>query len=354
MSRRLAKALAGFTLIELMVAMLLGLIVIGGVTSVFLANQQVYRTNAALGDVQDGTRMSFEMLAQNIREAGLLGCGNNGQVTNVLPESPANGGTAWWANWNNNLMGYGAGTAANPALTVGTATGNQVSGTDSLAVLSAADLGLSINTQAVSTTSFTLNGTSSDLAANKVMIVCDPWEATIFRASSYTSGAKPVIGYALTSGSTTDNTSTNLRPYNTVGGVAATYAANSPIATLAAGVWYIGYNPVGNGSTSLYLASVDTTTGAVTSQEMVRGVTAMSIKYNLLNTTSFVTASAVGASNWSSVVAVQISLTVQQTSTANAGVSANAGTYTGTGTTAAAAPIQRSYTITSTVRNRVN
>jgi len=244
MNRRPAKAVAGFTIIELMVAMLLGLIVIAGVISVFLANQQVYRTNAALGDVQDNTRMSFEMLAQNIREAGLLGCSNNGQVANLLPEGPNgpsyNAVTDWWTNWSNALVGYGAGTStANPALTVGTAIGNQVSGTDSLMILSAADVGLSVNTQTTSATTFTLNGTSTDLAANQIMIVCDPWLATIFRASSYTAGANPVIGYGSPA-----NFSTNLSyGYALPVGVSNyTYVANAPIATLAAGVWYIGYN----------------------------------------------------------------------------------------------------------------
>ena len=47
----LRRPSAGFTLIELMIAMLLGLIVIAGVTSVFLATQRSYRTNEALGDV---------------------------------------------------------------------------------------------------------------------------------------------------------------------------------------------------------------------------------------------------------------------------------------------------------------
>jgi type IV pilus assembly protein PilW len=37
---RMRKSLAGFTLIELMISMLLGLIVIAGVTSVFLATQR--------------------------------------------------------------------------------------------------------------------------------------------------------------------------------------------------------------------------------------------------------------------------------------------------------------------------
>ena len=108
---------AGFSLIELMIAMLLGLIVIGGVVSVFLANQQSYRTNQALGDVQDGSRIAFEMMAQDIRNAGLTGCDSSGtgNITSVLKNSPAGGGTTWWANWNNALIGYGNGTAADPA-----------------------------------------------------------------------------------------------------------------------------------------------------------------------------------------------------------------------------------------------
>lgn len=345
MSRRPVKAVAGFTIIELMVSMLLGLIVIAGVSSVFLANQQVYRTNAALGDVQSNTRMSFEMLAQNIRQAGLLGCTSNGQIANVLVEGPYNGGTKWWADWKNALVGYNASTTANPALTVGTAAGNQVSGTDSLMILSATDIGLSVNAQDTAGTKFTLNGTNNDLALNKVMIVCDPWQTTIFRASSYTANAtKPVIGYAVVGSNTNCSTGLGYPTVCTAGGNAYAFAANSPIATLTAGVWYVGYNGVGTG-TSLYYASVDTTTGNVTPQEMVRGVAVMKIAYNMLNKTNFVTADLV--TNWSQVAAVQVNLTLQQTS------GPNAGTYTGSGSSAAAAAIQRSYIVTSTVRNRV-
>ncbi len=340
----LSRGAAGFTLIELMVAMLLGLIVIGGVTSVFLANQQVYRTNAALGEVQDNTRMSFELLAQNIREAGLTGCSNNGQVANVLANGPNNGGTAWWANWNNALQGFDSGTGANPALTVGTAPGNQVTGTDSLMLLNAAGEGLSISSDDTTGTTFTLNGSSSDFAAKKIMIVCDPGQSTLFRASSYdATGTSPVVGYAQTAGKATINCSTGLG-YPTVctaGGTAYTYGPNAMIAPLQAGVWYIGKNPVGG--TSLYLASVATDTDTTTAQEMVRDVTAMQITYHVANQPGFVVASKV--TNWGAVDAVQARLTTQSSNTR---VATN-----GSSGAASAAPIQRSYTVTATVRNRV-
>ncbi|HET7222033.1 MAG TPA: prepilin-type N-terminal cleavage/methylation domain-containing protein, partial [Rhodanobacteraceae bacterium] len=78
----------GFTLIELMIAMLLGLIVIAGVTSVFLAGQKSYRTNGALAEVEDGSRIAFELLARDIRQAGETGCDtSSGRITNVLKNS---------------------------------------------------------------------------------------------------------------------------------------------------------------------------------------------------------------------------------------------------------------------------
>ncbi|MGH8148337.1 MAG: PilW family protein, partial [Rhodanobacteraceae bacterium] len=75
----------GFTLVELMVAMVLGLIVIAGVTSVFLSGQQSFRTNGALADVQDSSRIAFELMARDIRQAGLTGCNStNDRIADIL------------------------------------------------------------------------------------------------------------------------------------------------------------------------------------------------------------------------------------------------------------------------------
>lgn len=111
---------SGFSLIELMIAMVLGLVVISGVVSVFLASQQSYRTNQALGDVQDGSRMAFELMARDIRDAGLTGCNNNGRVANVLQPSP----TDWWGDWANAVHGYGP-SQTDPAVAFGTASGSR-------------------------------------------------------------------------------------------------------------------------------------------------------------------------------------------------------------------------------------
>ena len=73
-------AARGFTLIELMVAMLLGLIVVGGVISVMLANKRSYRTNEGLAQVQESARTAFELMARDIRQSAGNGCDNNNRI----------------------------------------------------------------------------------------------------------------------------------------------------------------------------------------------------------------------------------------------------------------------------------
>jgi len=329
-----ARRPRGFTLIELMVALLLGLIVIGGVASVFLANQQTYRTNNALGDVQDSSRLAFEMLAHDIRNAQLTGCNNNVRFTNVLLNGPANGGTAWWANWGNAIVGYGPGVA-DPAVTTGTAKTNRVSTTDSIELLGAADTTMSVNLHSPSagTPNFTINGSAGDLQSGDVIIVCDPDHATILKTTKYTDATKTITYDA------TNNCSTGLG-YPGVcvaSGNPYTFGQSALVSKLSAVDWYIGVNP--NGGQSLYRVSLVNTAGVLstTAQEMVRNVTAMTITYLQSGTTSFVTAASV--TNWAGVTAAQVQLTLQSDD-ARAGTNAQA--------------LTRTFSTTATLRNRVN
>src|SRR5690349_21027647 len=91
MSRRHSK---GMTLVELMVAMVLGLVIIGGVIGVMLANKRSYSTNQGLAQVQETARTAFELMARDIRQAGGNGCDSPARTSNLL-----NSGTAWWQTW---------------------------------------------------------------------------------------------------------------------------------------------------------------------------------------------------------------------------------------------------------------
>ena len=64
----------GLSLVELMVAMTLGLFLIWGVTQSFLTSRQVYDMQGALSQIQENTRLAQEFIAFDIRNAGDYGC----------------------------------------------------------------------------------------------------------------------------------------------------------------------------------------------------------------------------------------------------------------------------------------
>ena len=64
----------GFTLIEIMVSMLLGVFLLGGVMGIFLNAKQTYRVQDALGRLQENGRYAMEFIGRDIRMTDYRGC----------------------------------------------------------------------------------------------------------------------------------------------------------------------------------------------------------------------------------------------------------------------------------------
>lgn len=334
-------AQGGFSLVELMIALVLGLLVIGGVTTVFLSNKQSYRSNQGLSEIQENSRIAFELMARDLRQAGLTGCGNVGRVANVLNNGPSGASTlAWWADFSNNAIHGYEGGADDPALTEGGASGNRVSTTDSLQIIGASPVGFSIASDDAAGGTMTLNESTTDLVNGDVLVVCDPDHAAIVQLSADPSGTPLGLTINSTTGSP-GNCSIGLGfPTQCTTANSYAFAANSQIAKLNAIDWYVGNNPVGG--KSLYRLTLVTSAGVPTptTQEMIRNVLDMQILYHRNGQATFDdTATDVGAGNWSSVDAVRLNLTFQ---TSQPGAS--------TGSTT----LRRTVGTTIALRNRVN
>ena len=108
-------------------------------------NTQVFtmygHRDALMTALDDEPALDCELMARDIRNAGLNPCNNGDRIANLLNNS----GTDWWANWANALHGY-SGSQGDPATgsVFGTAAGQRVAGTDSVQVLGAIDAGLSV------------------------------------------------------------------------------------------------------------------------------------------------------------------------------------------------------------------
>jgi type IV pilus assembly protein PilW len=295
MNSRALRHSKGFTLVEMMIALLLGLLVLGAVISVLLANSQAYRTNAGLAQIQDNARVAFEFMARDLRKAGGNPCGAP-IVVNVL-----NTPNAWWADWANNaLRGYdnsAANDAAHGIVPVhATNAARRVAGTDAILVMSGEADPVVITNHAPPR--FTVNSIHS-IDAHDILMVCDTKSAAIFQATRVIP-ANRTIDHEEEPAKDDNERVGNRDPDNDPDKVAElgfpmtqttdtpkTFQANGFVGHLTSSFWYIGNNP--RGGRSLYRRGTD---GKPTQQtlEMAEGVTDMQIEYLRKGDASYIVA----------------------------------------------------------------
>src|SRR5665647_885339 len=70
----------GMTLIEIMIALLIGAFLIGGVLEIFINSRQTYRMQENLSRLQENGRFATEFISNSIRMTGYWGC--------LIPSSP--------------------------------------------------------------------------------------------------------------------------------------------------------------------------------------------------------------------------------------------------------------------------
>lgn len=294
---------AGFGLVELMVSILLGLMVVVAASAIFLANKRTYTATEGLSRVQENSRVAFELMSRDIREASGNGCVSAGSmIVNNALNSPA---SRWWSNWmGGTVQGFAADTPfADQAF--GTAAGQRLSGTQAIVLLSSGTRTATVTAHNAVTSQFTMANNAHGFSPGDVLLVCGPNSeptgvlrlGAIFQMTG-TAGTT-AIGH-VAGGTSPGNSSANL-------GLGATpfhFAANSTISNLNATRWYIANN--GRGTRSLYRGTLGTN-GAVQAVEVAEGVDDLDLTYLLSSGDSFIGPAAVGT-RWNEVSAVRLEL----------------------------------------------
>jgi type IV pilus assembly protein PilW len=302
----------GFTLVELMIAITLGLIVLAGVIGVLLANRESYRTSEALGRMQENARFTFEVLGRSIRAAGGNPCGGN-KVANVLNKQS----TDWWANWGNNAVrGYEANDAQFPQQ-VGSGVAQRVAGTDALILMSGAlDEGVVITDQNPTSAEFKVNTTQHGLADGDIVMACDNDHAAIFQVTNVQNNVTIVHNTgAGNPGNCSKDLSFDLSFPNNCNDKTCgnndcySFAGNGFLAKLSAEAWYIGNNSRrGRSLYRIYLAGSGNNPTAP--EEVVPDVRDMQLAYLASGANDYAPADSI--TDWSKVVAVRLEITTEE------------------------------------------
>ncbi len=277
------RAAVGLTLIELMVAMVLGLLVVGAAIGIFVSNRQAYRATENLGEVQESLQMAFELMARDVREAAGNPCDIGLPQANVVT-NPVPNATNWWVNWAQPLRGFDNGALPGSA-----------AGTDAIQVLSVGDQ--VANVQSHAGTTLTVDN-ASGFAAGNILMVCDMRQVAIFRASATTA---TTIRHAGSNNCNGGNL--NVAPAPCTGTAPYVYPQNSVVGRVDGVRWFVADN--GRGGTSLFRS-----VNGGAREEMIEGVTDMQIDY-LPGSASGAYVPAGAVADWASVTAVRISMTAQ-------------------------------------------
>ncbi len=84
--------IAGFTLVEVMVAVTIGLIILAAVSQIFATSRLSYKLEENLARVQENGRFAMEFLSRDLRMAGYAGCVNVNQALNASANYTASNG----------------------------------------------------------------------------------------------------------------------------------------------------------------------------------------------------------------------------------------------------------------------
>ncbi len=82
------KSQNGLTLIELMIALLIGAFLLAGVVQIFIGTRQTYRVGEGLSRLQENARFALELLTRDVRMSAYQGCPALKNITPSVIASP--------------------------------------------------------------------------------------------------------------------------------------------------------------------------------------------------------------------------------------------------------------------------
>lgn len=340
----------GMTLLEILIAMSIGLFLLAGVTQIFIGSKQTYRLQEAMSRVQENSRFAMDFISRDVRMAGYMGCYAGGGIENLLND-PTN--TGW--NLNSLVNGFdnvAAGFATIPNVVVNTdVIIVKELETANTPVTALHDGGVSPTGALTVDSSFNSGCTATDCHKGEILLVTDCSQASLFQITDVqTSGANLTVAH------TNSNTFT---PGNNSASISNSYSTDAQAYRLQTYAYYIRMNSATPSVPSLYRSLLQTAGGitlALTPEELVEGIENLQILYgadtDADGTANYYVPAGTAGLNMSQVVAVRVSLLARSLAdrVTSTPVSYN---YNFATTTPADRRLRRVVTSTIALRNRL-
>ncbi len=318
----------GITLIELMVALTISSILLAGVATVYIGNKRASNLNTGLARLQENLRLVNELVSQDVRMSGFVGC-RASSITNAL-----NTPTAAEYDITKPIRGYDGDSSTGSFPTQITDTTNPAQqialvGSDAFMVLHAAGPELLITNDNTGTATITTkNSTSGIVKVNDIVIISDCIHAAVTQITSLTgttSFTHDVSAVTSGPGNCWDGlaelpTSGPIPSCGAAGNSYYPYATNARAMKLSSDLYYVAKSTSGLTS-SLYRLSLNK--GVLTQrEELIEGVESMQVLYGEdVNADNIADryVSAGNVSDWTNVSSVRIGFLIATPNTVRNG-----------------------------------
>jgi type IV pilus assembly protein PilW len=338
----------GLSLIEFMIAGVIGLILILGLTQIFVSNRQAFDTTAASADVQETGRMATEILAKAIRNADYWGCVDMSRMFNNLNDG---------SGIDPDVLGFDAGLDGEDNNVE--ASDNIADGTDVIVVRGTRGSSVVQLSGPMNNSSAVMNVTSvAGLSEDDIVAITDCRGGDIFQVTGLPSGSKIQHNTGGSAPGNGKNSGPCAGGGNSANCLSQIYDTGASILVPYSHRYFVGTGVSGSGEPALFLRRgvlSGTNIGSTQSIELVDGVEDMQILYGEdTNGDGTVNAyrTATAVSDMNDVLSVRASLLVRSRQQ-NVLDSAQVLTFNGVAVDGSDLRLRRVYTMTSTIRNRM-
>lgn len=338
----------GLSLIEFMVAGLIGLILTLGLFQIFVSNRQAFDTTAASANVQETGRIATDIISRSIRNADYWGCVDLANVFNNLNDSDS--------AYDADKLGFGQGVDGtdNNADT----SDNILDGTDTLTLRGTrGSLGIQIDEPMPNSSAILKVNNANGINAEDIIILSNCRGGDIFQITSITGNDNIQHN---TGGSVSPGNGKNVGSCAGGGGgancLSQIYDVGASVMLPFMETFFVGTGA--SGEPALFMEAVNMG-GSNPSDtqiiELIAGVEDMQILYGEDtngNGSANVYRAASAVADMDDVVSIRIELLVRS-SQPNVLDSAQTLTFNGDAVDGSDRRLRRVYTMTSTLRNRI-
>ena len=352
----------GLSLVELMVAMTIGLFILILIAQVYLAAKNSFSYQAVTTKIQENGRYAMDVLSSDMRNLGFQGCGVLSKTNNVVTDSKL----SWWLDTSTYIRGY-EGVAAPVFLNTNPAY-NQTPFTDAIVLLR----GDSMSERMIASHDFAIKHEFTTTRAHafqigEILVATDCKNTAIFRSSGPAVCAAPCLkvehDYGTTDpkncyfelGAGCDNPRKNYQ-----------FRPGGFLSRLVAAAYYIAPATTAtatNKTKSLWVQQLSgSNTGAPSAFEVVEGVENMQLVYGVADAanddgsggtaTRYMSSTEVDSLGvWNKVVSVRVELLLRSPELQVVSVPQSY-TFNGVATVATDKAFRRVYYSTIALRNR--